>query len=69
MHLGNASLLLQSHHRVRGAVAPETQELSGLQKQASHLQPGRSGLKNANLNAGADIEWLLQNMTRPKEAV
>lgn len=50
-------------------MAPETQELSGLQNQASHLQPGRSGFKSANLNAEADVEWLLQNMTGPKEAV
>lgn len=41
--------IVGKYHRVRGAVTSETQEESGLQNQASHLQPGRSGLKSANL--------------------
>lgn len=61
--------LLSSPRRYRGAIAPEAQNLSGLQSQEPHLQPGRSCLKITNLNAGADIAWLLQNLTGPKEAV
>lgn len=41
--------IVGKYHRVRGAVTSETQEESGLQNQASHLQPGRCGLKSANL--------------------
>lgn len=53
----------------QGAIAPETQNLSGLQTQAPHLQLDRSCLKSTNLNAGVDTAWLLQNLTGPKEAV